>query len=248
MTDPATPITPSLAAAAAVPPTASPATLPIATPATADLICWLWAAFPPQNGQLPLRRIADVLGVSPTTLRRWIADPTGRSFDHQTQRYLIRRAILRGRGTYLWPPLDPATQERTAGERAHAINATRSIRLGIYPPAWETNGTFYGYSVLVVRYPRAHVYGVHTIRTDKARAKIHHDSELVDEISTQHRYEALTLKHLLLDTITDIRCIAPAALVPTGRTDTWQGRDHEPSRLRDLKRRQLPRVLRSPAL
>ena len=118
---------------------ATPGTLPIATPATADLVCWLWAAFPPRDGQLHLRRIADVLGVSPTTIRRWIADSTGRSFDTQTQRYLARRAILRGRGTYLWPPLDPTTQERTAGERANAINATLSISRGIYPPAWSTN-------------------------------------------------------------------------------------------------------------
>ena len=218
-------------------------TLPIATPATADLVCWLWAAFPPREGQLHLRRIADVLGVSTTTIRRWIADPTGRSFDTQTQRYLARRAILRGRGTYLWPPLDPTTQERSAGDRANAINATLSINRGIYPPAWKTNGTLTSYTVLVVRYPRAHVFGVHTVRTDKARTRIDRESELVDEISARHRYEALALKHVLLDTVTELRCIAPATLVPTGRTDTWRARDHRPSRLRDLKRRRLPRLL-----
>lgn len=223
-------------------------TLPMATPATADLVCWLWAAFPPTDGRLHIPRIATVLGVSPATIRRWIADPTGRHFDSQTQRYLSRRAILRGRGTYLWPPLDPTTTERSAGERDNAINATSSISRGIYPPAWETNGTLTSYSVLLVHYPRAHVYGVHTVRSNKARSRIHRDSDIVDEISADHRYEALVLKHALLDTVVERRCIAPAALVPTGRTDTWRARDYAPARLRDLKRRRLPRMLRADSL
>lgn len=75
--------------------------IPEATPATPDLICWLWAAFPPTSGRLHMARIADGLGVSDRTIRRWVRDAAQLHLDHQGMVLVEQRAILRGRGTYL---------------------------------------------------------------------------------------------------------------------------------------------------
>ena len=101
--------------------------VPEATPATADLVCWIWAAFPPHRGTINQTRVADALGVSRRTFGRWLADAEGRSFDAQTRAKLARRAILRGHGTYLWPDLDPATRYRSRGEVRNAYTAYQAI-------------------------------------------------------------------------------------------------------------------------
>lgn len=78
--------------------------IPPATPAPTDLFCWLWAAYPPTPaGRLSSGRIAASLGVSARTLRRWISDDRTDLLTPRQRAQLSRRAILRGRGTYLWP-------------------------------------------------------------------------------------------------------------------------------------------------
>ena len=68
--------------------------IPPATGATPDLLCWIWAAFPPRQGHINKTRVAEALGVSRRTLGRWIEDADGRRFDPNTQTVLARRAIL----------------------------------------------------------------------------------------------------------------------------------------------------------
>ena len=48
--------------------------VPAATASTPDLICWIWAAFPPHQGHINKTRVAETLGVSRRTLGRWLED------------------------------------------------------------------------------------------------------------------------------------------------------------------------------
>jgi hypothetical protein len=133
--------------------------VPEATPATADLVCWIWAAFAPYRGRINQSRVADALGVSRRTLGRWLSDAQDRRFDPRTQAEMSRRAILRGHGSYLWPDLDPATRFRSRGQIRNAFIAYQAIADGVYPDAWRTNGTLDEHQVLQLWYPDAHVYG-----------------------------------------------------------------------------------------
>lgn len=202
-----------------------PGDIPPATPATPDLICWLWAAFPPRNGQLHTARIAQALGVSQRTIQRWTQTQT--QTPHLTRAQtaaLHRRAILRGRGTYLWPDLDPATLAR---HQAQLTNAQACLDLILddptrTPPAWRTNTYLQPYTLTQVYYPKAHVYGVSINHTKKAIAKLHNHGDVISEITLPERFTALIAKHEILHSRSDARCITPRGLVPIGHTDTWR--------------------------
>ena len=196
--------------------------VPEATPATADLVCWIWAAFAPFRGTINKTRVAGALGVSPRTLGRWIHDAESRSFDKQTQAELSRRAILRGRGSYLWPDLDPATRYRTHGQARNAFIAYQAIVDETFPEAWRTNGTLVEHQVLQLWYPDAHVYGIAVVSNEKALAKIKKEAETLQVRHAPNKYAALLIKHALQATRVGDRCIAPRSLVKIGRTETWR--------------------------
>ncbi|MDN5804960.1 MAG: hypothetical protein L0H26_10330, partial [Microlunatus sp.] len=172
--------------------------IPAATAATPDLICWIWAAFPPYRGRINKSRVAEALGVSRRTLGRWIDDADGRTFDKLTQAYLSRRAILRGRGTYLWPDLDQATRFRTRSEASNAYTAYRAIEEGVIPPAWQRNTTLLDHDVIQLYYKRAHVYGIAVVSNDRAYAKIVNAGEVLAVRHAPNKYAGLLLKHALL--------------------------------------------------
>lgn len=196
--------------------------VPPATGATPDLVCWIWAAFPPHQGHINKTRVAEALGVSRRTLGRWLDDPEGRLFDPDTQAALARRAILRGRGTYLWPDLDEATLFRTRSEARNAYTAYRAIEGDVIPDAWRTNTTLLRHDVIQVYYERAHVYGVAVVSNEKAHAKIVNAGEVIEIRHAPNKYAGLLLKHALLRTKTEHRCIPPRSLVKIGRTETWR--------------------------
>lgn len=213
--------------------------IPPATPATSDFLCWLWAAFPARDGKLNISRISRALGVSRTTTRRWITknDPSKMSRDQRNM--LIRRAILRGRGDFLWPHLDPASRRRSEltleyALQAHRLIATEPDRV---PPAWHENGTLDKHSVYLVHFERAHVYGVTAANHPKALAKVQRSGTIIEETVAPNKYAAQILKQLTLQRVDQHRCIAPRALVPTGRTETWL----EAAELPKLRKR-LPRL------
>ena len=196
--------------------------VPEATPATADLVCWIWAAFAPLQGhdqQNPGGRGAR--GVL-ADLGRWIDDAEGRSFDRQAQAELSRRAILRGRGSYLWPDLDPATRYRTHGQARNAFIAYQAIVEETFPEAWRANGTLVEHQVLQLWYPDAHVYGIAVVSNKKALAKIKKDAEILQVRHAPNKYAALLIKHALQASRAGHRCIAPRSLVKIGRTETWR--------------------------
>ena len=212
--------------------------IPPATPATNDFVCWLWAAFPAREGTLNISRISRVLGVSRTTTRRWIEknDP---KISRAQMNSLIRRAILRGRGHYLWPELDPVSRQRSELTLTYALQAHQLItqepeRIA---PDWRTNGTLESHMVHLIYFPRAHVYGVSATRHPKALAKIERIGQIIDETKAPNKYAAVILKQLTLQRVDEHRCIAPRVLVPTGRTETWL----EAAELPKLRKR-LPRL------
>lgn len=197
--------------------------IPPATPATSDFVCWLWAAFPQREGKLNLTRVAGALGVSRTTVRRWIATDTPR-LSRQQLNMLIRRSILRGRGEYLWPPLDVATRRRSELNLEYALRCDKLIRTdpASVPPEWEKTGALRPREVHLIHFPRAHVYGVSAITHEKAEAKIRRYGEILETTRAANMYAGIVLKHLTLQRVDEARCIAPRALVPTGRTETWR--------------------------
>jgi hypothetical protein len=193
------------------------------TPATADLLCWLWAAIPPKDGRLHVARAAASLKISDSTLRRWIklADATG--MPQQARRALPRLrqlAALRGRGALLWPPLDRASRER---QIALVREAERGLALIIEDPdqapaSWRVPHTLY-----LVHYPAARVYGVASGSTDDTARKIRAaKGEIVDTLVVRNRHAARLAKAAVLEQVQDARCIPPRALVPAGRTETWR--------------------------
>lgn len=197
--------------------------VPPATAATNDFICWLWAAFPAHdNGRINISRVARDLDVSRTTVRRWMAhnDP---KISRAQLSHLHQRAILRGRGHYLWPALDPVSRQRSDLALEYALQCHRLITEdpAAIPPEWHKNGTLQAHLVHLVQFPRAHAYGVSATRHPKALAKIERYGIIVDQAKAPNKFAAIVLKQLTLERVDEHRCITPRVLVPTGRTETW---------------------------
>lgn len=193
------------------------------TPATADLLCWLWAAIPPKDGRLHVARAAAALGVSDSTLRRWIKLADAAGMPEQARRALPRLrqlAILRGKGRLLWPPLDQASRDRQAAlerEAQRCLAATREHPDAV-PASWRTSHTLY-----LVHYPSARVYGLASGSTDDTPRKIKTaHGEVVRTLQVENRHAARLAKATVLEHVADARCIPPRAMIPTGRTETWR--------------------------
>lgn len=207
--------------------------LPAPTPATADLLCWLWAATPPRRERLHIARAAAALGVSDTTLRRWIKNAQGAQMPQPAAAKIPRMAqlaVLRGRGQMLWPPLDRNYRERRLAlidEAQRCLTVTQESP-EIAPEAWLRPTQLY-----LVHYPRAHVYGVASGSTKATAAKIHGaGGQIIGETTVRNRHAATLAKAALIDRAGDAHCIPPRSLVPTGRTETWL-QSHGPISLRD---------------
>lgn len=198
--------------------------VPPATPAVSDLVCWLWAAFPPREGKLNVSRISRALGVPATTMRRWITKNDPSKLAGPTVRRIHQRAILRGRGHYLWPDLDQVSRRRAAMLYSAAISNVELIETepDRIPPEWRRNGTLEPHQVHLVHFRRAHVYGVASTRHPKALAKIRRFGTILDTQIVGNKYAGVVLKHQMLDLVEEHRCVVPRELVPTGRTETWR--------------------------
>lgn len=197
--------------------------LPELTPATADLLCWLWAATPPKGGRLDVARAAASLEVSDSTLRRWIKNSAAATMPAPARAKmsrLMQLAILRGRGQLLWPPLDRGSRERQLALSADAQRGLDLVRSDpdSAPATWRTPRTIY-----LAHYPRARCYGVASGSTRATPDKIHAvDGEIIAEIQVANRHAATLAKATVLEHVRAARCIPPRSLVPTGRTETWR--------------------------
>jgi hypothetical protein len=197
--------------------------VPPASPATPDFVCWLWAAFPPRDGRLNVSRIAKALDISPTTLRRWIAKDLPKLRNEQVAK-VHQRAILRGRGHYLWPDLDPTSRQRsqlvykTAVRNAELI-ANEPDRV---PQQWKDNGTVVPHAVHVIHWEKAHAFGVAMTSHDKSDARILRRGRVLETVIAPNKYAAIVMKQEILQRVDEHRCITPKFLVPTGHTETWR--------------------------
>lgn len=222
--------------------------IPEATPATPDLVCWIWAAIPPKNGRIHVARAAEALGVSTSTVYRWLRDPEGRQFNDVGMKIVRRRAILRGHGDYLWPPLDETSRWRAQTMLEDAIEAHDVIRdtPDRVPSGWRTNGTMEPHEVYLVSYPRAKVYGVASGRTqDTARKVRARHGEVLQRVTVSNKYAARVLKAAALEQVGEHRCIPPRTLVDVGRTETWHHRAGRVDLERVLRDSDLERGARS---
>lgn len=201
--------------------------IPEATPATPDLVCWIWAAIPPKKGRIDVVRAADALGVSRSTIYRWLRDAEGREFNDVGMKIVRRRAILRGHGQYLWPPLDETSRWRNDTRRIDAAEALELIRdrPERIPSGWRTNGTLEGHEVYLVDYPHATVYGVAAGRTDDTARKVRaRQGEILQSVVVPNKYAARLLKAHVLERAGEHVCIPPRTHVDVGRTETWHHR------------------------
>ncbi len=197
--------------------------LPMATPAAADLVCWLWAAIPQRDGKINVTRAADALGVSRSTVRRWVTNAHDLVLNDTGTRILARRAILRGHGRYLWPLLDEATLARNEQQVSYARKAHAAI-LDRGPegvPGWNDKGHLGPHTVAVVHYPKAHVYGVTSARTVKALQKVTRVGQIIQTRTVDSRFAAQLVKLETLARARDHRCVIPRELIPSGRTEVW---------------------------
>jgi hypothetical protein len=207
--------------------------LPRVTTAAPDLNCWIWAATPQYRGKINITRAADRFGVSRTTMRRWLNQP-GR---HQlTSKQIIRAqqlAILRGRGTILWPDLDPGSRRRLDHAHRNAEQAAQVIadQPELIPPDWTTNHTLDSHSVLLIWWPYARAYSITTTRSGKTLAKIQsarYLGEIVQQVATPNRYAADVIKYQTLINYSEFLCITPRALIPFGRTEALRANVKSP--------------------
>lgn len=197
-----------------------------------DLTCWLHAAFRSRpDGALDVARIAAGLVVSTSTVRRW-RDPQSTSWPTLPQWSAIRRrAILRGRGTYLWPAPSPAAIRRTqrAGENAQRdLLVTQQLGLRSLPTAWKREGWLEPQRLRLVYYPRAHVYQLPITREhDRPADRI---TRVVEEFEVRSSmviptwHAAVIARCRVLQQMSEYRCVAPRELVEVGRTEVWRGR------------------------
>lgn len=194
--------------------------IPPATPAASDLACWLHAAYPARDdGWLPTSHIAADLGVSPRTVRRWAQD-AAKVPSHEHRTYLARRAILRGRGTYLWPELDESSRFRQDEQGTFHARCAQLVDEGDVLPAWEEAGHIAEYWIALAWYPRAHSYAVAMGRTKKALTRIEYRADVLRVITAPSMFHAAAIKAATLGQYPDRRCIVPRELIPTGRTET----------------------------
>lgn len=199
------------------------ASIPEATPAAPDLLCWLWAAVPPRRGRLHVSRAAAAFGVSDRTLRRWLAN--GVELDRARRVRATQLAILRSKGHLLWPDIDPGSRARGEARRRNAAQCQAIIEHEPHRmvPEWKTDGTLRPHSVLLIRYPPAHAYAVNVSRAPKTLQKIRAGGgQVMLEITAATKFAADLAKYAALDTVDEHRCVAPRTLVPIGRTDAWR--------------------------
>lgn len=197
--------------------------LPPWTPAPGDFACWTEAAYPRTGrGHLPTTRISADLGVSPSTVRRWLRnDSTGLTRGQRA--YLGRRAILRGRGTYQWPQLDQDSIRRQEHQIRYAAHLAGLVDAGETRQSWRERGDLDEYWVALAWYPQAHAYAVSIGRTKKALSRIEVRAELVDVGQAAHKFAAQLRKHAILTEHLERRCVVPRELIPTGHTDALRG-------------------------
>ena len=210
------------------------------SPATADLLCWLWAAIPPRpDGRLHIARAADALGVSDPTIRRWIKNSRAADMPRPAEAKIPRLrqlAILRGRGQMLWPPLDRTERERQLAllEEARRALLVTTDSPHLAPVSWTKPCTVY-----VVHYPKARVYGVAYGTSRSAPSRIRAaGGDIVDEAQVSNRHAAALMKETVLEGVRPARCIPPRSLVPAGRTSAWR-QTHQPVPLTSIKERDL---------
>lgn len=207
------------------------------TSAASDLACWLWAAYGHRRGHLPTGRIAETLGVSASTVRKWLKlaakeqkftrAPTS-SLNGEGMRRIKQRAILRGKGTYLWPPVDEATLTRSQRSLAKARTALANYRDLGPGPRDEHLGRTREHLVVLTYYPGAHVFGISVTRNDKTEANLRRNGDLRQVIVVSNQWAGDLVKQLALEEIGEHRVVAPRALVPqAGRTEVWAQRAGE---------------------
>jgi hypothetical protein len=197
-----------------------------------DLTCWLHAAFRPRpDGTLDVARIATGLGVSPSTVRRW-RDGTSASWPApQHWSAIRRRAILRGRGSYLWPTPSPAALRRTQRAQENAqrdLLHAQQLDDRALPAAWKREGWLEPQRLRLVYYPQAHVYQLSITRErDRPADRI---SRVVEKFEMQSSivmptwHAAVVARCRILHRMSKYRCVAPRELVEVGRTEVWVGR------------------------
>lgn len=191
--------------------------LPPPVPAPNDLACWLHAAYGPE---IPVAEAAVDLHVAPSTLRRWIASqrPPVR---HAQRVYLARRAILRGRGTYLWPQMPPELLERRRLQALAQADLAAAVDQGEREERWLEAGYLERYLVTAWWYPHAHAWAISAGRTEGAHARHQSRAEQVDAIEAPTKFHAMAIKQATLEAYTDHRCVTPRELLPTGHTEAF---------------------------
>lgn len=193
-------------------------------PAPADLVCWLTAAFPlNRRGRVNVRLAADALGVSQSTIRRWIRDADVMELAPWAVTMLKRRAILRGRGAILWPDIDEGTRVRSQTRIPYVRTCLEVLtRPRSVPVAWARNGFLTEHRVHLLWYPVAHVYAVAANRTTKSDQRRARAASILDTVGVPNGFAAELVKELTLESVLEHRCIAPRSLVNVGRTETWR--------------------------
>lgn len=194
-------------------------------PAEADLTCWMWAAFATTSGRVGTRVAAATLGVSPSTIRRWLRSPHDWVLDPEGMELIRARAEEQaGENGYFWPPPDATTRARAAAlledaHRSHELLITHPERA---PSDWRTNGAADPHFVHLVYYHRARVFGVASNRVGTTTTRLQRVGTILQSVPVPNRYAARITKQRALQRMSEHQCIPPRKLLTQGRTETWR--------------------------
>lgn len=198
--------------------------MPAAIASSYDARIWILAAFPPTpRGRPNNRQAAAKLGISERTLRRWIHDPT--KFRPDALKRLMQLAVLRGKGTLLWPTPSAETIAHEQKALETATRAVLEIEAGIDLDFWEGPKVdrLQPHTVYLLHYPRAHAYGITNSQHPKSLARIKRvGGEIISAETHPNYWAAEQAKYATLFEKCDLRCVAPTGAMPVGSRHAWR--------------------------
>lgn len=167
---------------------------------------------PGVRGRVDARRAAEALGVSPSTVRRWVRDGLPVKRREQLESMML-------------PAPAALAQERR--ELDYALEALRDIygdSGAPLNPAWQEQGWLEPHVLAIVELERVHVFVARIGSVDgdqRTRARLRAGGVVVDQDIFPNRFAAQVAKGMLLEQVAAWRLLIPEGSVSRGRTEAW---------------------------
>lgn len=165
---------------------------------------------PSTRGPLDVNAAADHAGVTPTTVRRWIA-PSGHRRPHIPAERITQLQL----GSAL-------TERRAAQQYGYAVNAIDKIANGDILPAWTRQKWLDDHTVMIVEVHDKPWHQVVDTRGEKrALAELQRRATIIETATVPTRFHAQVLAHRVMQRQQNWRVHPAKSQLATGRTRVW---------------------------